>query len=77
MKSMLSPTSAPLQRALLCVPVFLVPAVLGGFSGSSSQEDPPIGYDDTPLLPNSEWRVHDSARPRPVVVEPGTLGAPP
>src|SRR5574340_1408435 len=31
------------------------------------------GYDDTPYLPNQEWRVHDIARPRPQVVraEPG------
>jgi hypothetical protein len=34
-----------------------------------------IGYDDTPLLPESEWRVHDSKRPRPVVVTPGPFAA--
>lgn len=26
----------------------------------------------TPLLPDSKWRVHDPARPKPEVVEPGT-----
>jgi hypothetical protein len=32
---------------------------------------PPTGYTDTPLLPGSEWRVHDDKRPRPRVVTPG------
>ena len=33
----------------------------------------PIGYDDTPMQPDGKWRVHDSKRPRPVVVSPGPL----
>jgi len=43
----------------------------------------PLGYDDTPQLPDSPWRVHDGARPQPVIIEPGsastaqTPGAPP
>ena len=32
----------------------------------------PVGYDDTPMLHNSKWRVHDSRRPQPRVVTPGT-----
>ena len=32
------------------------------------------GYDDTPRLPDSPWRVHDRRRPQPPMVEPG--GAP-
>ncbi len=42
-----------------------------------------LGYDDTPFLPGSKWRVHDSKRPQPRVVAPGTAstqeraGAPP
>jgi hypothetical protein len=36
----------------------------------------PIGYDDTPLLPGSKWRVHDGKRPQPTVVTPGPAGAP-
>jgi len=31
-----------------------------------------VGYDDTPMLPNSKWRVHDGARPQPRVVTPGS-----
>ncbi len=36
------------------------------------------GYDDTPFLPHSPWRVHDRRRPQPALVEPGSQpGAPP
>ncbi len=37
----------------------------------------PTGYTDTPFLPGDRWRVHDDARPRPRIVEPGTAGVPP
>jgi hypothetical protein len=33
---------------------------------------PKLGYDDTPFLPNSKFRVHDDNRPHPPVVTPGT-----
>lgn len=32
----------------------------------------PVGYDDTPMLPGSKWRVHDARRPQPTIVRPGT-----
>jgi len=36
------------------------------------------GYEDTPLIPGTEWRVHDNRRPHPPVVAPGREpGAPP
>ena len=35
-----------------------------------AQEDRP-GYTDTPLIPGSQWRVHDKARPQPGKVTPG------
>ena len=38
---------------------------------------PPVGYDDTPYLPDGEWRVHDGDRPQPRVVTPGQHGGPP
>ncbi|MCL4545583.1 MAG: DUF1080 domain-containing protein [Chloroflexi bacterium] len=31
-----------------------------------------LGYDDTPYISGSKYRVHDSTRPQPVVVTPGT-----
>ncbi len=36
----------------------------------------PTGYTDTPFLPGDRWRVHDDARPRPRIVEPGTASTP-
>ena len=30
------------------------------------------GYDDTPIISGNRWKVHDSARPQPRVVAPGT-----
>ncbi len=36
-----------------------------------------IGYDDTPFLPDSKWRVHDGKRPQPKVIVPGTSDSPP
>jgi hypothetical protein len=41
---------------------------LAGFTALPQEQKP--GYDDTPLLPGQEWKVHDSQRPRPVVVHP-------
>jgi hypothetical protein len=31
-----------------------------------------LGYDDTPQIPGQPWKVHDSSRPLPRVVTPGT-----
>ncbi|HEX2443307.1 MAG TPA: DUF1080 domain-containing protein [Vicinamibacterales bacterium] len=37
-----------------------------------------LGYDDTPMLPGSKWRVHDGTRPQPPVIGTAdTPGAPP
>ena len=38
-------------------------------------DGPKLGYDDTPFLPESEWRVHDGKRPQPRVVAPGPARA--
>ena len=35
------------------------------------------GYQDTPMLPNVPYRVHDGDRPAPHVVSPGEGGGPP
>ena len=48
----------------------LVSMILVG--GAAAQTaDHTLGYDDTPLIPGSKWRVHDRSRPRPQVVAPG------
>jgi hypothetical protein len=31
----------------------------------------PIGYSDTPVIPGTQWKVHDIDRPRPAAVAPG------
>jgi hypothetical protein len=30
-----------------------------------------VGYDDTPMQPNSRWHIHDGKRPQPRLVPPG------
>ena len=35
----------------------------------------PLGYEDTPILPNTTWKVHDPNRPYPGVVTPGPLNS--
>ena len=37
----------------------------------AAEKHTPVGYDDTPMLPNQPWRVHDKNRPAPRVVTPG------
>lgn len=47
-------------------------------AAEKAQIPPPPGYDDTPFLPDSPWRVHDRNRPQPPLVAPGaTDDAPP
>jgi len=36
-------------------------------------EEKKIGYDDTPQLPNSPYKVHDGSRPQPRIVTPGSF----
>lgn len=40
---------------------------------STEQQGKNLGYDTTPFLPGSKWRVHDGQRPQPPVVKPGAL----
>lgn len=35
-------------------------------------QEPNIGYTDTPVLPDQEWRVHDGKRPQPNLVVAGS-----
>lgn len=39
----------------------------------AAEEKAPVGYTDTPMLPDGQWRVHDLNRPHPPVVTPGTF----
>jgi hypothetical protein len=42
---------------------------------ATPQSAPPV--EDRPFIPGSGWRTHDTDRPQPVVVTPGTEGTPP
>lgn len=45
---------------------------------SKKERTSPLGYEDTPFLPDQPWRVHDLKRPHPPVVRPATQpGRPP
>jgi hypothetical protein len=35
-----------------------------------------LGYEDTPILPGTRFRVHDGDRPQPPIVHPGTASTP-
>jgi hypothetical protein len=51
---------------------FLLPllAVFGGLVAACA-DTAVQGYSDTPIIPGTEWRVHDGNRPQPPVVTPG------
>jgi len=55
------------MKALL-IPCLLLSSIALAAAGL---QDEPVGYDATPLLPDSKWRVHDKARPVPPSVRPG------
>jgi hypothetical protein len=47
-------------------------AAIGIGATCVAQEQHKEGYKDTPMLPGGKWHVHDSDRPQPRVVDPGT-----
>jgi hypothetical protein len=53
------------------VMIFGLSPIQNGPSQAQAAGEHELGYDDTPFLPNSQWRVHDVKRPQPVKVEPG------
>ena len=58
--------------------IALVLACGAAFAQTPPPKDHTLGYDDTPIIPNQQWRVHDVARPRPPMVTPGNEpGRPP
>lgn len=61
---------SPLAAAVLAL------AVSAPSAFAADQKTYPTGYTDTPYLPGDRWRVHDDARPRPRIVEPGTPSTP-
>jgi hypothetical protein len=51
----------------------VLPALVAAmaFSPMIHAADKPLGYQDTPLIPGTQWHVHDGTRPQPPVVTPG------
>jgi 3-keto-disaccharide hydrolase len=62
------------SRALVCALLLLA----SGVAALGGQQQPVLGYDDTPFQPDDKWRIHDIRRPQPPVVTPGPMvSAPP
>ena len=57
---------------------FVIPAAILTLIAASTlvvgqdQPRPKVGFTDTPMLPGGRWHVHDSDRPFPRVITPGT-----
>src|SRR6185295_9405141 len=50
----------------------IIPLVaLASASCLRAAEHASVGYQDTPLIPGTQWHVHDGERPQPRVVKPG------
>ncbi len=55
---------------------WLLPSTVVAAGAVAAWQD--VGFDDTPFLPDGQWRVHDGRRPNPPVIAPAAeAGAPP
>jgi hypothetical protein len=62
----MTPSSFKALCAIVCV--------VGTSASLYAQDAPKVdGYTDTPVLPGSNWHVHDPSRPQPKVVAPSAL----
>ena len=55
--------------------LLLAAAAASAQTPAPAHKDHSLGYDDTPFIPGSKWRVHDVSRPQPQVVTPGTASS--
>jgi hypothetical protein len=46
-------------------------ALTASFATAEDNKPSPVGYSDTPVIPGTQWKVHDIDRPRPPVIQPG------
>jgi hypothetical protein len=68
----------PSIRMKVLLPILFLAAVSARAADSKAKADEkpsPIGYSDTPVIPGTQWKVHDIDRPRPVAVAPGEKNA--
>jgi hypothetical protein len=69
---------------VFCLGIILVSADLPGkeparkseATAATAPQGAPVGYTDTPFIPDTKWRVHDISRPHPKVITPGTASTP-
>jgi hypothetical protein len=61
-----------LPAGLAALAVLAAVATFGQAPQKKNEHGSVEGYDDTPFLPGQKWRVHDSRRPHPRTVTPGT-----
>jgi hypothetical protein len=72
-----------MARARSIMSVMAIASFVAICSFVVGQDQPKIGFKDTPMLPGGKWHVHDGDRPIPPVFTPGTCstqdapGAPP
>jgi hypothetical protein len=60
------------RRLAWGAPALAACALAAAAAGMAQQAAQRPGFKDTPMLPGGKWHVHDSDRPWPAVVTPGT-----
>jgi hypothetical protein len=60
------------QPRLVLTTLSILAASILAVAVGQDQPRPRVGFKDTPLLPGNRWHVHDSDRPFPLVITPGT-----
>ncbi len=58
--------------AVLSLSAIIAAFALAQTAAKKAYRTSPVGYSDTPFLPDGKWRVHDISRPQPRIVDPGT-----
>jgi hypothetical protein len=73
-------TKRLLQQILICLPILAVRVPTFAADTADRPGEAIDGFRDTPMLPGSQWHLHDPDRPQPRVVTPAptfSLNAPP
>jgi hypothetical protein len=64
-----------MHRITLSIIAVALCAAVTGFTADEKKKDT-LGYQDTPIIPGTNWHVHDGLRPQPPVVTPAPVVAP-
>jgi hypothetical protein len=49
----------------------LLTLAAAGATAAFAADQPKLGYDDTAIVPGTQWHIHDGKRPQPPIVKPG------